>query len=104
MLIEILLSFLVIISLLIYFELRKIKETLKTNQSNIAKPLDEAAFNELYSKAKEIVIKENSASASLLQRRLSIGYANAARIMDKMEAEGVVSSANGAEPRKVLNS
>lgn len=41
-------------------------------------------------------------SASLLQRRLSIGYARAARILDQLEKLGVIGSGDGAKPRKVV--
>ncbi|HRH23650.1 MAG TPA: DNA translocase FtsK [Candidatus Magasanikbacteria bacterium] len=57
---------------------------------------------EMYKKAKEIVLRTRKASTSLLQRELKLGYANAARIMDELEDEGVIGPANGAVPRKVL--
>lgn len=49
-----------------------------------------------------IVRMENKATVSLLQRRLNVGYAEAARIMDELEARGVVGPFNGGEPREVL--
>jgi len=55
----------------------------------------------LYGKAREIVIEYQKASASLLQRRLKIGYARAARILDMLEENGVIGPADGAKPRKV---
>ena len=61
---------------------------------------DEA--DQLLGEAKELVINSGKASASLLQRRLSIGYARAARIIDLLEAAGVVGPANGAKPREIL--
>ncbi|PIS32099.1 hypothetical protein COT40_01900, partial [Candidatus Peregrinibacteria bacterium CG08_land_8_20_14_0_20_41_10] len=42
------------------------------------------------------------ASASLIQRRLAIGYARAARLLDQMEIQGIVGPAEGSAPRKVL--
>jgi len=60
------------------------------------------AKDPLYEEAKEIVIQYRRASASLLQRRLQIGYARAARILDMLEQEGVVGQAEGAKPREVL--
>jgi len=48
------------------------------------------------------VLKENSASTSLIQRKLYIGYGRAARIIDMMEKEGIVSKPNSAGKRKVL--
>ena len=58
--------------------------------------------DELYNKALEIIKSEGKASTSFLQRRLQIGYNRAARIVDMMEAEGVVSKANHVGKRDVL--
>ncbi|MDD5696358.1 MAG: DNA translocase FtsK 4TM domain-containing protein [Candidatus Pacebacteria bacterium] len=55
----------------------------------------------LYEEAKRMVISSKKASASLLQRRLSIGYARAARLLDILEERGVVGPAEGAKPRDV---
>lgn len=49
-----------------------------------------------------IVVEEGQASISMLQRRLKIGYARAARIIDQMEERGIVSGYEGSKPRKVL--
>lgn len=56
----------------------------------------------LFLSAIKIVSQFDKASASLLQRRLSIGYARAARILDQLEAEGYVGPAEGSKPREVL--
>ncbi len=58
--------------------------------------------DELYEEAKEVIIQAGKASASLLQRRLRIGYARAARLLDILEGQGVVGPADGAKPRKVF--
>lgn len=58
--------------------------------------------DELLESAKEVVISAGKASASLLQRRLRIGYARAARLLDMLEQQGVVGPADGAKPRDVL--
>jgi len=55
----------------------------------------------LYEEAKRIVIRHQRASASLLQRRLQIGYARAARLLDMLEQKGIVGPPRGAKPRKV---
>jgi S-DNA-T family DNA segregation ATPase FtsK/SpoIIIE len=55
----------------------------------------------LYEEAKRVVIEAKKASASLLQRKLRIGYARAARLIDMMEDRGVVGPADGAKPREV---
>jgi DNA segregation ATPase FtsK/SpoIIIE, S-DNA-T family len=62
------------------------------------------AKDALFDEAVEIVVMAKKASASLLQRRLSIGYARAARILDELEAEGYVEPAVGNKPRKVIMS
>jgi len=51
--------------------------------------------------ARDLIIDTGKASASFLQRMLSVGYARAARILDLLEAEGVIGPANGAKPREV---
>lgn len=58
--------------------------------------------DELYSDAKTIVMQAGKASASFLQRRLRIGYARAARLLDMLEAQGIVGPSNGAKPREIL--
>lgn len=55
----------------------------------------------MYDEAKEVVVRAGKASASLLQRRLKVGYARAARLLDILEANGVVGPAEGAKPRDV---
>ncbi|MDI6602704.1 MAG: DNA translocase FtsK [Patescibacteria group bacterium] len=55
----------------------------------------------LYEEAKRVVIEARKASASLLQRKLRIGYARAARLIDIMEERGVVGPGEGAKPREV---
>ena len=58
--------------------------------------------DELYENAVEIIKSEGKASTSFLQRKLQIGYNRAARIIDMMEAEGIVSKANHVGKREVL--
>lgn len=58
--------------------------------------------DDLYEEAKETVIKSGKASASLLQRRLRVGYARAARLLDILEANGVIGQADGSKPREIL--
>lgn len=57
--------------------------------------------DELYEEAKRIVVRARKASASLLQRRLKIGYARAARLLDMLEENGIVGPSQGAKPRDV---
>ena len=65
-------------------------------------PLDEMDFDEYFKQAVEVVTQYDRASASLIQRRLGIGDARAARVIDQLEAAGVVGPAEGASPRPVL--
>ncbi|MCI3196150.1 DUF87 domain-containing protein [Bacillus sp. HU-1818] len=58
--------------------------------------------DELFFEACEFVVEQNSASTSSLQRRFRIGYNRAARLIDMMEAEGMISEAKGSKPREVL--
>lgn len=58
--------------------------------------------DELMEDAKEIVINAGKASSSLLQRRLSVGYARAARLIDLLEEAGVVGPGSGSKPREIL--
>ena len=56
----------------------------------------------LYAQALDVLKSTKRASTSMLQRRLRIGYNRAARIIERMESEGVVSSANHVGKREVL--
>jgi len=58
--------------------------------------------DELYDKAVQLVLSHRKASTSFVQRHLQIGYNRAARLIEKMEAEGVVSSANHVGKREIL--
>jgi DNA segregation ATPase FtsK/SpoIIIE, S-DNA-T family len=64
---------------------------------------EEADFDdELYEEAVQLVVEMQSASVSMLQRRFRIGYNRAARLIDAMEARGVVGPYEGSKPRAVL--
>jgi S-DNA-T family DNA segregation ATPase FtsK/SpoIIIE len=58
--------------------------------------------DDLYDEAARIVVQSGQASISYLQRRLRIGFSRAARLVDMMEMEGLVSPAAGGKPREVL--
>lgn len=69
-----------------------------------AKAADAVAFekDDLYDEAARIVVGSGQASISYLQRRLRIGFSRAARLVDMMEADGLVSPADGSKAREVL--
>ncbi|MDQ3014423.1 MAG: DNA translocase FtsK [bacterium] len=59
--------------------------------------------DEMYEQAREIVINAKKASTSYLQRKLSIGYARAARLIDMLEERGVIGPGSGSKPREVID-
>ena len=63
---------------------------------------DAEEYDEFYDRAVAIVSESRRASTSMLQRRLKIGYNRAARIIERMEIEGVVGPADGVKPREVF--
>ena len=65
--------------------------------------LNDSDDDPLYEEAKRVVVESGKASASLLQRRLKLGYARAARMIDILEERGVVGPADGAKPREVFS-
>jgi S-DNA-T family DNA segregation ATPase FtsK/SpoIIIE len=58
--------------------------------------------DDMYKDAVRVVVESRKASTSLLQRRLRVGYARAARIIEEMEEQGIIGPADGARPREVL--
>jgi S-DNA-T family DNA segregation ATPase FtsK/SpoIIIE len=64
--------------------------------------VDNGERDEMYLEAVRTVINEGKCSITLIQRRLQLGYARAARIVDQMEQEGVVTPGEGSKPREVL--
>lgn len=71
------------------------KESLKDNNEN-------EDVDELFYDAVKIILDENSASISLLQRKMKIGYARAGRIIDEMENRSIIGKQEGSKPRKIL--
>lgn len=60
--------------------------------------------DELYEAARGVVLEAGKASTSYIQRKLRVGYARAARIMDVLEERGVIGPADGSKPREVIGS
>ncbi|MFH2063061.1 MAG: DNA translocase FtsK [bacterium] len=58
--------------------------------------------DELYDEARDTVVRAGKASASYLQRRLKVGYARAARLLDLLEERGIIGPGDGAKPRQIL--
>ena len=67
-----------------------------------AKELSEEEIDELYRQAVDLVVTNRQASISMIQRRLRVGYNRAARMIERMEEEGIVSATQSGKPREVL--
>jgi S-DNA-T family DNA segregation ATPase FtsK/SpoIIIE len=76
-------------------------ETITAEEKSAAEAI-EMDKDDLYDEAARIVVQSGQASISYLQRRLRIGFSRAARLVDMMEMEGLVSPAAGGKPREVL--
>lgn len=79
----------------------ELREELLERPEETDDPMD-ADADDLVTKAIEMVVAQGTASVSLLQRRLGVGYARAGRLVDVMERMGVVSGHEGSKPRTVL--
>lgn len=62
----------------------------------------ENSIENLYTEAEKLVIREHKSSAGFLQRKLKIGYAMSALLIDMLEEKGIVGPADGTKPRKIL--
>lgn len=77
------------------------QEEMIPTDEDIAPKVDDDT-DELFNEAVRLVVEQDNASVSFLQRKLKIGYARAARIMDQMEEHGVVGPAEKSKPRQIL--
>lgn len=63
---------------------------------------NEEQLDPLFNKAVDTVLETGQASTSFLQRKLSVGYARGAKLIDQLQEKGIIGSANGAKPREIL--
>ena len=63
---------------------------------------NETEFDSLYEQARNVVLSTGNASTTFLQRKLKIGYARAASLMDQLEMQGIVGPTEGSKPRKIF--
>ena len=68
----------------------------------LSSPTSDDDEDDMFHDALEVVMDSGKASASLLQRRLKVGYARAARLLDIMESKGIIGPGDGAKPREVF--
>lgn len=80
----------------------EVQDAVTQNTGNVGGEIYGEEDDPLLEDAKQEVIRMHKASASLLQRRLRIGYARAARLLDILEKQGVIGPADGAKPRDIL--
>jgi DNA segregation ATPase FtsK/SpoIIIE, S-DNA-T family len=73
-----------------------------SGKGGVVMDYDGGGDDDMYKDAVRCVIESGKASSSLLQRRLRVGYARAARLIETMEEQGIVGPADGARPRDVL--
>lgn len=71
-------------------------------KGGVVMDFDSSNEDDMFKDAVRVVIESGKASASLLQRRLRVGYARAARLIENMEDQGLIGPADGARPREVL--
>jgi DNA segregation ATPase FtsK/SpoIIIE, S-DNA-T family len=71
-------------------------------KGGVVMDFDGGGGDDMYKDAVRVVVESGKASTSLLQRRLRVGYARAARIIEEMEEQGIIGPADGARPREVL--
>ena len=84
---------------------RKAEQTGTGNKTAASDPeptSDELVQDEMLPAAVDVILETKQASVSMLQRRLKLGYARAARIVDEMEEKGIVGPFQGAKPREIL--
>ena len=82
---------------------RKAAQTGNKSTATDAEPCaDELAGDEMLPAAVDVILETGQASVSMLQRRLKLGYARAARIVDEMEDKGIVGPFQGSKPRAIL--
>ena len=79
-----------------------ITEEKNLNENNTFNFMDTKNVDELYEQAVSIVVKQQKVSTSYIQRYLQIGYNRAARIIEKMEQDGIITEPNNAGKREVL--
>jgi len=83
-------------------QMEQIEEAEKAGDGGAGRGEGEGARDPLFRQAAEVCIQNQIGSTSLLQRRMSIGYGRAARIIDQLEQAGILGPANGSKPRDLL--
>lgn len=77
-------------------------DEMKPEDLSLGAKKDDAPKDSLYEEALSIVVDTQNASTTFLQRKLKIGYARAASLMDELESKGIISPQEGSKPRRIL--
>ena len=86
-----------------YTEAYPLPEYVDENEGGpIESGVEMGKFDPMFAEAARLVVVNQSGSTSLIQRKFSIGYNRAGRLMDQLEATGIVGKADGSKPRPVL--
>ncbi|MCD7727985.1 MAG: DNA translocase FtsK [Ruminococcus sp.] len=85
-------------------DIEKYTPQAKNDKNALPEETEHSNVDEKFEDAVKIIVETGQASTSFLQRKLSLGYARAARLMDDLEAMGIIGPAQGAKPREVLMS
>ena len=81
---------------------RAAKKDSKQTAADVEASAEEMDGDEMLPAAVDVILETGQASVSMLQRRLKLGYARAARIVDEMEEKGIVGPFQGSKPRAIL--
>ena len=71
-------------------------------ESGESRDVDMQHLDPMFEDAARLIVREQSGSTSLIQRKFAIGYNRAGRLMDQLEKAGIVGTAHGSKPREVL--
>lgn len=103
MYLEIILTIITVLLFVFILEITKIRKLLKESRTSIqSQSIDSRTNEELYEKAKKIIAGLDSVSASLLQRKLRIGYARSAKLIDMLENDGIIGAPGENNMRSIL--
>lgn len=103
MYLEIILTIITTLLLVFILEIIKIRKLLQGSGTGVQlQPIDSRTDEELYERAKKIIVDLDRVSASLLQRKLSIGYARSANLIDMLEEDGIISAPGENNVRSIL--
>lgn len=86
-----------------YISSGEVRDMVNRLKETDAKPVqEEQEIDDMFPMAVEVVLETGVAAIAMIQRRLKLGYARSARIMDQMEAQGIVGPYQGTKPREIL--